>query len=214
MDWRAALGVPQTVEENVVYYAVYPTSEGTDLEGLRRACTEHALSCTCDYVWQRDGFELQCSNSTEPPWVRAGKREGSALSTPPCLWGATRFGDSVEDEWLIVFLLKLISARIPDIAIQTWDDDGQFLLIEAAFAIPRWLKPDNSGNRVWLRGGRLHIVRSPGGTGARSRPLALQEALVAMSSGQGTEARAGVQAALEARLEGYPARAQQNLHWA
>lgn len=139
---------------------------------------------------------------------------GNAPSAPPCLWGATRFGDSVEDEWLIVFLLKLISARLPDVAIQTWDNDGQFLLIEAAFAIPRWLKPDNSGNRVWLKGGRLHIVHPPRGTRARAQPLALQEALAMLSGGEGTEARAGVQAVLEARLVGYPARAQQNLHWA
>ena len=45
--------------------------------------------------------------------------------------------------------------------LQVWDNDGEFLLIEAALVLPRWLKPENSVNRVWLRGGRLHIIPQP-----------------------------------------------------
>lgn len=42
-----------------------------------------------------------------------------------------------------------------------WDNDGQFLLIEAAYALPRWLKPETSEHRVWLRRGRLHVIPLP-----------------------------------------------------
>ena len=28
------------------------------------------------------------------------------------------------------------------------DDDGEFLLIEAAHCLPKWLRPDNAENRV------------------------------------------------------------------
>lgn len=34
-----------------------------------------------------------------------------------------------------------------------WDNDGDFLLIEAAYSLPRWLKPESATNRVgWLGG--------------------------------------------------------------
>ena len=46
-------------------------------------------------------------------------------------------------------------------SLQLWDNDGQFLLIEAAYALPRWLKPETSTNRVWLRRGSLHVVPLP-----------------------------------------------------
>ena len=42
-----------------------------------------------------------------------------------------------------------------------WDNDGEFLLIEAAYHLPRWLKPETAGNRVWLRGGAVHLVPLP-----------------------------------------------------
>ncbi len=45
--------------------------------------------------------------------------------------------------------------------VQVWDNDGEFLLIEAAYALPKWLKPECATNRVWLRGGNLHIVPLP-----------------------------------------------------
>lgn len=34
-------------------------------------------------------------------------------------------------------------------------------LLQAAYALPRWLKPETSTNRVWLRQGHLHIVPPP-----------------------------------------------------
>jgi hypothetical protein len=46
-------------------------------------------------------------------------------------------------------LLEL-SKKYEDVVISVTDADGQFLLIEAALAIPSWLKPSNSNNRVSL----------------------------------------------------------------
>jgi hypothetical protein len=56
------------------------------------------------------------------------------------LHGVTNYGDSVEDEWLIVYMLKVV------------DTDGEFLLIEAANALPRWLNPEIADNRVDIQG--------------------------------------------------------------
>jgi hypothetical protein len=64
------------------------------------------------------------------------------------LHGLTNYGDSVEDEWLIVFILRELSGRYPNLWIKVVDTDGEFLLIEAANALPRWLNPEIADNRV------------------------------------------------------------------
>jgi hypothetical protein len=62
--------------------------------------------------------------------------------------GRTNYGDSVEDEWLIVYILRELSKNNPDLWIKVADTDGEFLLIEAANALPRWLNPEIADNRV------------------------------------------------------------------
>lgn len=64
------------------------------------------------------------------------------------LHGLTNYGDSVEDEWLIVFILLELSKQFPNIWVKVVDTDGEFLLIEAANALPRWLNPEIADNRV------------------------------------------------------------------
>jgi hypothetical protein len=41
------------------------------------------------------------------------------------------------------------------------------VVLQAAYALARWLKPESSSNRVWLRGGQLHIIPPP----SRAAPL-------------------------------------------
>ena len=76
-----------------------------------------------------------------------------------------------------------------------WDNDGEFLLIEAAYALPKWLTPDTAANRVWLAGGRLHLVPLPSAAHPTLLPApTVAEALgVVASEGVGTLAAAGVQ---------------------
>ena len=65
-----------------------------------------------------------------------------------CLQGLANYGDSVEDEWLIVYILRELSSRFENLWIRVTDSDGEFLLIEAANALPRWLNPEVAENRV------------------------------------------------------------------
>ena len=67
------------------------------------------------------------------------------------LYGLTSYGDSVEDEWLIVYILRELSKAFPDLWIRVVDTDGEFLLIEAANALPRWLNPEIADYRVRTR---------------------------------------------------------------
>lgn len=64
------------------------------------------------------------------------------------LRGRTNYGDSVEDEWLIVFILRQLSQQFSDAWIRVIDTDGEFLLIEAANVLPPWLNPEVAEFRV------------------------------------------------------------------
>ena len=54
----------------------------------------------------------------------------------------------MDDEWLIVYILREISRQFPEAWIRIVDSDGEFLLIEAASALPNWLEPEIADNRV------------------------------------------------------------------
>jgi hypothetical protein len=224
-----------------------------DLEAFAAECMAEALPHVAHYMWQREAFTLTPSTSKPPPWQRARPRRagagagGAALpppAGPPCLWGAAAFGDSVDDEWFVVWLLRGLTVKFPGAAARVWDDDGEFLLIEvgvgggglgggwgqgegvgwggcgvgwggvgwggvsrgvqlstadarsggfeadqtrpdavaacphldpilitprraappppqAAYSLPRWLKPEVGAGRVWLLGGCVHVVPLP-----------------------------------------------------
>ena len=79
------------------------------------------------------------------------KRSGQAH-----LYGMTNFGDSVEDEWLIVYILRELTNHFPNSWVKVVDNGGEFLLIQAANALPRWLTPEVADNRVSRSS--LHLV--------------------------------------------------------
>ncbi|KAG0304150.1 hypothetical protein BGZ98_005873 [Dissophora globulifera] len=137
---------------------------------------EIAAELTKDYIWHKDAFSL---------WIE--EANGNPHSKSPYLRGETRVGDSLDDEWLIVFLLREITKRIPGSIARVQDNDGEFLLIEAADQIPSWLDPDNSENRVFIFEGNLHIIpiaitaeekkAFPSTVGSRSTSPKLEDAL-------------------------------------
>eukprot|EP00775_Hariotina_reticulata_P006594 gene6594-6822_t len=128
----------------------------------------------------------------------------------PC--ADVRYGDNVEDEWFVVWLLMELTRQLEGLCARAWDDDGEFLLIEAAYSLPRWLKPETSTNRVWLHGGHLHVMPPP----SRSSPTlpaapSVQQALQIVTSPQLDTHQHRVEAAVLERLSGYPGRARQQL---
>lgn len=67
---------------------------------------------------------------------------------PPHLYGITHYGDNIEDEWFIVFLLLHLTKEIEGLVVRVADSDGEFLLIEAADALPKWATPETCEGRV------------------------------------------------------------------
>lgn len=184
------------LSEDVVEYALHGT---LDLERV----IEWLYSCfpfLSSHIWQRDAFELQVE-----------QREGMTV-----LGGATRFGDHVEDEWFIVFLLVELSRTFPDAVVECWDSDGQFLLIEAAMHLPDWLDSDSSHNRVFIHDGLIHIIPRPdpdhpeNTVPFRREHLTLPEAVQIIHQygpRRLTVASDAIQHAIQERLKDYPAKA-------
>ena len=161
------------------------------LEATRAACMSHLEPHVEGYIWQKDPFQLEVVAATPPGTSRSG--------TPAHLAGVTRFGDNVEDEWFIVWMLRELTRAFPALVARVWDDDGEFLLIETAFHLPRWLKPETAANRVWLCGGEMRVVppeadarlgawaRAPAAPGAFAVP-SVEAALWLARGGDGTQA--------------------------
>ena len=50
----------------------------------------------------------------------------------------------------MVFLLREVSKKFSNAWFKIIDTDGEFLLVEAASTLPRWLNPEIADNRVSL----------------------------------------------------------------
>ena len=149
----------------------------TRLNQLLKASNELKKKLLKDYIWQRDEFELKPFPQPGPQASDGSKGAAEdSFKGRPHLKGRTNFGESVADEWLIVYLLLDLSKQFPDAWIRVYDTDGEFLLIEAAKALPKWLNPEIAENRVWISNGHLHIISID--EGSTSRNLSLQDALL------------------------------------
>ncbi|XP_077297702.1 ecdysoneless cell cycle regulator isoform X2 [Arctopsyche grandis] len=74
------------------------------------------------------------------------------------MYGMSCYGDNIEDEWFIVYLILELTKRMPNLIAQIVDNDGEFLLIEAADSLPSWANPSSCINRVFISKGKLHII--------------------------------------------------------
>ncbi|XP_017064631.1 protein ecdysoneless [Drosophila eugracilis] len=132
------------------------------------------------YLWHKDEFQLQ---------IRMGGAEERLLNEetnpeeeeelgdlPPHFHGVTHYGDNISDEWFIVYLLTEITRARGDCIARVSDSDGEFLLIEAADALPDWASPETCEHRVYLVGGCLQLLQNSGGN-SQNKPLTIATAV-------------------------------------
>ncbi|KAI1117804.1 SGT1-domain-containing protein [Nemania sp. NC0429] len=158
---------PRSLPDNCVEYVLFvlddvlePRSLLAELENVRKTAMQLCASTTENYIWQRDCFQLQI------------KRENGLVF----LQGTTDYGDSIEDEWLVVYLLRRLTTTFPSLWVRVSDSDGEFLLVEAANVVPKWLSPEIDSNRAWMHQGKLQLLPLSASSGVK-RPLALAEAI-------------------------------------
>lgn len=153
-------GFPKRLPEDCVQYTIYildpkvlDSALRQKLRNIRFAANALTKKLLNNFVWQRDSFALELIH--EDGKVSCSKKllSSKVLILPrgigrSFLRGRTNHGDSVEDEWLIVYLLRELSKEFPETWIRIVDIDGEFLLIEAAKVLPRWLNPEIADHRV------------------------------------------------------------------
>ncbi|KAI1181033.1 SGT1-domain-containing protein [Nemania sp. FL0916] len=158
---------PRSLPDNCVEYMLFllddalePRGALGELEEVRRTAMRLCAATAGDYIWQRDCFQLQV------------KRQDGLVF----LHGTTDYGDSVEDEWLIVYLLHSLTTTFPSLWARVFDSDGEFLLVEAASVVPEWLSPEIDSHRAWVHQGKLQLLPLSASSGVK-RSLALAEAV-------------------------------------
>ncbi|KAM6306375.1 protein ecdysoneless homolog [Aegotheles albertisi] len=199
---RAAL--PEDAVRYRLFAAARPRPGG---EALLRRCAEAIVvrfaPLLSAYIWQRQPFRLRC--------------EPARGETPAHLGGRTLFGDNVEDEWFIVYLVREITREFPGLAARIDDNDGEFLLIEAADFLPEWLTPENSDNRVFFYKGELHIIppletdEQECDLSAAGLPLSQALTLLSRRSEEFLAAEP-IRTAVDKRISGYPEKIQASFH--
>lgn len=198
-------GFPKKLPEDVVEYIIYiidtmlsDIQTRERLQAFQRSLSQLEKKFLKEYIWQRESLKLELV-----------REEGRWL-----LKGRTNYGDSVADEWLIVWLLRELSKEFKDAWIRIYDTDGEFLLIEAANALPKWLNPEVAENRVWVNNHRLLIVPL-GKEETDPAPLIMQRALKILDD---TPARPQHYPKVEKeafhRLDNYPGAIAENQHHA
>ncbi|XP_061546125.1 protein ecdysoneless homolog isoform X1 [Phycodurus eques] len=201
----------RVVQEDAVQYKLFLTHP---ISSTVQHIEEH-LSCLVEeilakiaplsmqYIWQNQPFNI--------------KYYPEKGGVPAHIGGSTQFGDNVEDEWFIVYLLKKITEAFPELVARVEDNDGEFLLIEVADHLPKWLNPETSENRVFLYRGALHLLPCP----SRSSPTGIQKDVVpsvpealALLSSQPEACRASpkITCVLDKRLDRYPEKIAASLH--
>ncbi|KAI9699848.1 MAG: hypothetical protein M1820_007023 [Bogoriella megaspora] len=195
-------GFPKRLPQDCVEYAVYiihdklnQAQQRARLQEINVAAKELRKKHLRDYIWQKEAFDLVLHHD-EGKWA---------------LLGTTNFGDSVADEWVIVWMLQQLSKQFEDAWIRVFDTDGEFLLIEGANALPRWLNPEIAENRVWMNKGQLILIPVEDPQNPHSLSLTESFSLILSPSFRLIRSRS-LEAEAFQRLQKYPEEIQSSLH--
>ncbi|TPR10034.1 Glycosyl hydrolases 43 family protein [Aspergillus niger] len=165
---------------------------------VQRTSAELVKDLLKDYIWQRESFRLEIT------------KDNGVTS----LHGRTNFGDSIEDEWVIVYLLRELTKKHKNVWAKAVDGDGQFLLVEAAATLPAWLEPEVADNRVWINQGQLVIIKPKNDKKDRvTEKISLSDAKKIIMEEPGRLMRSTmIQEEAFYRLRNYPQQINENLH--
>ncbi|GAA5949376.1 hypothetical protein JCM21900_005628 [Sporobolomyces salmonicolor] len=196
-----------------------PSDSPSALTDLCAQILAFVSSSASTYIWHKQPFSLGLSPLSFT--ASASQQQHQWLQ------GKTDVTDAVDDEWFIVWLLRQVTNKWNDAVVAVEDDDGEFLLIEAAEVLPNWVTPQNAANRLWIYRGHLHLVPlehksalpfqdasmnpsfDPDEEGFIDRTTAI--ALV-RDDEIDTLAPKEVEAAVWARIDGYPGKIKEHHH--
>ncbi|KAK2588340.1 hypothetical protein KPH14_004356 [Odynerus spinipes] len=119
---------------------------------------------TTDYIWHRDALVFR--PRTKQAMMLERILENSMViedyQTVPHIYATLHFDEDIGDEWFTVFLIYQLTKVFDGLIARLVDSDGEFLLIEAANALPLWANPETCQDRVFIHDGSLHVIREKG----------------------------------------------------
>ncbi|CAM1503698.1 Fc.00g012890.m01.CDS01 [Cosmosporella sp. VM-42] len=197
-------GFERQLPDNCVEYILFVLDPSLDsrkqlsqIETIRKSALRLSSSIAKGYIWQKDEFNLELRNE-----------QGLVY-----LHGITDYGDAVEDEWLIVYLLRELTRSHPNLWARVFDTDGEFLLVEAANVLPKWLSPEIDHNRVWIHQGKLLIIPLKEEAGLKFRTLMLPDAVETLKTKPDILIHSTfIEAEAFYRLEKYPGQISDSIH--
>ncbi|KAL1128944.1 hypothetical protein AAG570_013478 [Ranatra chinensis] len=179
-------------------------ASATQLKRLHAQVSDLVSRHGNNYIWQKDEFNLITRNVSSLPPVMDNEE-----SLPPHMYGVTHYGDNIEDEWFIVYLLMQLTKSVPKLVARIVDTDGEFLLIEAANHLPKWASPEVCDKRVYMYNGEVHMIPMED----EDENVTVSEALnMIKSNPELTRASPEVQDAIQSRIKGYPDKILELLH--
>ncbi|XP_069701483.1 protein ecdysoneless [Periplaneta americana] len=213
-------GVLETVrEEDFVQYYLFPheiedvinanEEKEHELKVLLTQVESIVRKYAQNYIWHRDSF---CVTPVTVPFLPLSSEHIDKGALPPHLYGSSHYGDNIEDEWFIVFMLLQLTKEIDGLVARVIDSDGEFLLIEAADYLPQWANPETCEQRVYLYQGAIHIVPLEQGSN-KNIGLSVTDAVAQVRQHpQKTRASQEIQDAIKARIQGYPDKIAELIH--
>ncbi|XP_005111816.1 protein ecdysoneless homolog [Aplysia californica] len=205
------VGGMKRLPEDVVEYTIYPNIPShIEGDGVKKylekqidAILAHLSRKLLRYIWQHEPFRLR-------PVVTED-------STPSHLHGSTSFGDNIDDEWFIVSLLYEITREFSGTVVRVNDNDEEFLLIEAAEVLPKWLDPETAENRVYIYNGDLHVIPIPQATEDFEKyplftPTPAEAVTCVRDCTCDTRSSQAVQNCINKKLAGLPKKVSESVH--
>ncbi|CAD1479966.1 unnamed protein product, partial [Heterotrigona itama] len=167
----ACTKIPRRVkEDDVLECFLYPkicyarSSETVTEEILSREIekfNEEIAPYVEGYIWHNDNLIFY--PRTRQALLLEKLVESSTIveecNTLPHIYVRLRFDEDITDEWFVVFLIFKLTQIFDGLIAKVIDSDGEFLLIEAANALPQWANPETCENHVFVYNGELYIVR-------------------------------------------------------
>lgn len=131
---------------------------------------------------------------------------------PFSFYGSLNYGENIEDEWFLVYLLLELTKQIDGLVVRVKDSDGEFLLIEAAEYLPSWVTPETCEDKVFLYDGEVRIL--PKSFAASDDDYTVTQDVINYVREHPQETRADllVQQAIKKRIAGYPEKIEENFH--
>ncbi|XP_054168336.1 protein ecdysoneless homolog [Oppia nitens] len=188
------------LNENSVLYRLYPllSEINGSLNDYICKCYTYLAKYISTHIWQNQSFQLSIITDS--------------IDGDNHLQGITNFGDNIDDEWLIVYLLYRLSRLDPNLVIKVEDSDGEFLLIEAANDLPKWCEPSNCLNRVFIYRQSVHIIPINCKSFANRIPSIKDSIEYIRRNPDKTRAQEAIQRNILRRIECFPKRIKEYQH--